>query len=69
MIFNLNLIMENIIQETKEIKVQSAYIPSNWKKNQDNKAMGYLNWMAYTIQSKEYTNDQQLSDALLIFNN
>jgi hypothetical protein len=61
--------MENIIQETKEIKVQSAYIPSNWKKNQDNKAMGYLNWMAYTIQSKEYTNDQQLSDALLIFNN
>jgi hypothetical protein len=61
--------MENIIQETQEVKVQSAYIPSNWKKNQDNKAMGYLNWMAYTIQSKEYTNDQQLSDALLIFNN
>jgi hypothetical protein len=61
--------MENTIQETQEVKVQSAYIPSNWKKNQDNKAMGYLNWMAYTIQSKEYTNDQQLSDALLIFNN
>jgi hypothetical protein len=60
---------ENQTQETQEIKVQSAYIPSNWKKNQDNKAMGYLNWMAYTIQSKEYTNDQQLSDALLIFNN
>ena len=60
--------MENIIQETQEVKVQSAYIPSNWKKNQDNKAMGYLNWMAYTIQSKEYTNDQQLSDALLTFN-
>jgi hypothetical protein len=59
---------ENQTQETQEIKVQSAYIPSNWKKNQDNKAMGYLNWMAYTIQSKEYTNDQQLSDALLIFN-
>jgi hypothetical protein len=59
---------ENQTQETQEIKVQSAYIPSNWKKNQDKKAMGYLNWMAYTIQSKEYTNDQQLSDALLIFN-
>ena len=58
---------ENQTQETQEIKVQSAYIPSNWKKNQDNKAMGYLNWMAYTIQSKEYTNDQQLSDALLTF--
>jgi hypothetical protein len=60
--------MENIIQETQEVKVQSAYIPSNWKKNQDNKAMGYLNWMAYTIQSKQYTDDQQVSDALLTFN-
>jgi ABC-type sulfate transport system substrate-binding protein len=59
---------ENQTQEVQKIKVQSSYIPSNWKKNQDNKAMGYLNWMAYTIQSKEYTNDQQLSDALLTFN-
>ena len=60
---------ENQTQETQEIKVQNAYIPANWKKNQDNKAMGYLNWMAYTIQSKEYTNDQKVSDALLTFNN
>jgi hypothetical protein len=59
---------ENQTQETQKIKVQSAFIPENWKANQDNKAMGYLNWMAYTIQSKEYTNDQQLSDALLSFN-
>ena len=60
--------MDSKIKTTQEIKVQSSYIPSNWKKNQDNKAMGYLNSMAYTIQSKEYTNDQQLSDALLTFN-
>jgi hypothetical protein len=59
--------MENIIQEVQQIKVQSVFIPENWKANQDNKAMGYLNWMAYTIQSKEYTNDQQVSDALLTF--
>ena len=58
---------ENQPQEVQEIRVQSVFIPENWKANQDNKAMGYLNWMAYTIQSKEYTNDQQLSDALLIF--
>ena len=58
---------ENQPQEVQEIRVQSAFIPENWKANQDNKARGYLNWMAYTIQSKEYTNDQQLSDALLIF--
>jgi hypothetical protein len=61
--------MDSQIETTQEIKVQSAYIPSNWKKNQDNKAMGYLNWMAYTIQSKEYANDQKVSDALLTFNN
>jgi len=61
--------MNQEINTPQEIKVQSAYIPSNWKKNQDNKAMGYLNWMAYTIQSKEYANDQKVSDALLTFNN
>ena len=60
--------MDSQIETTQEIKVKSAYIPSNWKKNQDNKAMGYLNWMAYTIQSKEYANDQKVSDALLSFN-
>jgi hypothetical protein len=60
--------MDSQINTTQEIKVQSAYIPANWKKNQENKAMGYLNWMAYTIQSKQYTNDQQVSDALLTFN-
>jgi hypothetical protein len=60
--------MENTIQETQEIKVQSAYIPANWKKNQENKAMGFLNWMAYGIQSKQYANDQKVSDALLTFN-
>ena len=60
--------MDSQIETTQEIKVQSAYIPSNWKKNQDNKAMGYLKWMAYTIQSKEYANDQKESDALLSFN-
>lgn len=58
---------ENQPQEVQEIRVQSVFIPENWKANQDNKAMGYLNWMAYTIQSKQYTNDQQVSDALLTF--
>ena len=59
---------ENQPQEVQEVKVQSAYIPQNWKDNQDNKPMGYLNWMAYTIQSRQYTNDQRVSDALLSFN-
>lgn len=58
---------ENQTQDVKEVKVQSAYIPQNWKANQDNKPMGYLNWMAYTIQSRQYTNDQRVSDALLSF--
>lgn len=53
---------------SENIKVQSVFIPENWKKNKDNKALGYLKWMAYTIQSKHYTNDQQVSDALLNFN-
>lgn len=60
--------MDSQINTTQEIKVQSAYIPANWKKNQDKKSLGYLNWLAFTIQSKHYTNDQQVSDALLIFN-
>ena len=60
---------ENQTQETQKIKVQSAFIPENWKANQDNKAMGYLNWMAYTIKSTRYTDDQKVSDALLTFNN
>ena len=58
---------KNQTKEVQEVKVQSAYVPEGWKANQDNKAMGYLNWMAYTIQSKHYTNYQQLSDVLLTF--
>lgn len=60
---------ENQLQVSEEtLNVQSVFIPENWKANQENKAMGYLNWMAYTIQSKQYTNDQKVSDALLSFN-
>lgn len=58
---------QNQPQEVQEIKVQSVFIPENWKANQENKSMGFLNWMAYTIQSKHYTNDQEMSDALLTF--
>lgn len=60
---------KNQLQVSEEtLNVQSVFIPENWKANQENKAMGYLNWMAYTIQSKQYTNDQKVSDALLSFN-
>ena len=62
------MLTENQPKEVQEVKVQSAYIPQNCKANKDNKAMGYLNWMAYTIQSRQYTNDQRVSDALLSFN-
>jgi hypothetical protein len=61
------LLTENQPKEVQKVKVQSAYIPQNWKANQDNKPMGYLNWLAYTIQSRQYTNDQRVSDALLTF--
>jgi hypothetical protein len=54
---------------TQEVKTQSVYIPANWKKNQEQKSLGYLNWMAYTIKSTRYTDDQKVSDALLTFNN
>lgn len=59
---------QNQPEGVQEIKVQSVFIPENWKANQDNKPMGYLNWLAYTIQSRQYTNDQKVSDALLSFN-
>jgi hypothetical protein len=60
--------MNQEINTPQEVKVQSAYIPSNWKKNQDNKGLSYLNWLAYKVKSKHYTNDQRVSDALLTFN-
>jgi hypothetical protein len=61
--------MNTEINTTDAIRVQSVYIPENWKKNQEQKALGYLNWLAYKIQSVHYTDDQKVSDALLIFNN
>ena len=60
---------ENQSQEVEEtLQVQSVVIPENWKKNQENKPMGFLNWMAYHIKSEEYTNDLGMSDALLKLN-
>ena len=56
--------MNTEINTTQEVKVQSVYIPENWKKNQEQKGLGYLNWMAYTIQSLHYTDDQKVSDAV-----
>jgi hypothetical protein len=60
--------MDSKIETTQEVKVQSVYVPKNWEKNQDKKGLGYLNWLAYTIHSKHYTNDQKVSNALLTFN-
>jgi hypothetical protein len=56
--------MNQEINTTQEVKVQSVYIPENWKKNQEQKGLGYLNWMAHTIQSLHYTDDQKVSDAV-----
>lgn len=56
--------MNSQIETTQEVKVQSVYIPENWKKNQEDKAMGFLNWMAFHIKSEQYVNDQEISDAL-----
>jgi hypothetical protein len=52
------------IETTQKLKVQSVYIPENWKNNQEQKGLGYLNWMAYTIKSLHYTDDQKVSDAV-----
>ena len=51
-----------------DLKIKSVYIPESRKEIQKNKSMDFLNWMAYTIKSVHYCNDQQLSDALLTFN-
>jgi hypothetical protein len=60
---------ENQLQEVKEtLQVQSVVIPENWKKNQEQKGLGFLNWMAYHIKSEKYINDQEMSDALLRLN-
>lgn len=56
------------VEETQQIRVQSVYIPENWKKNQQDKPMGFLHWMAYHIKSEEYINDVEMSDALLRLN-
>jgi hypothetical protein len=61
--------MDSTTTTSTEVKTQSVYIPANWKKNQEQKAMGYLNWMAYTVRSVKYIDDQKTSDALLTFNN
>ena len=53
---------------TQEVKTQSVYIPAQWKKNQEKQSISYLNWMAYTIQSKHYTDDQKISISLLTLN-
>lgn len=53
---------------SSDLKIKSVYIPESRKKIQKNKGMDFLNWMAYTIKSNHYTNDRQLSDALLTFN-
>lgn len=60
--------MNSQIETTQDVKVQSVYIPENWKKNQEDKAMGFLNWMAFHIKSEQYVNDQEISDALLKLN-
>jgi hypothetical protein len=60
--------MNTEINTTQEVKVQSVYIPENWKKNQEQKGLGFLNWMAYHIKSEKYINDQEMSDALLRLN-
>lgn len=60
--------MNSQIETTQEVKVQSVYIPENWKKNREDKAMGFLNWMAFHIKSEQYVNDQEISDALLKLN-
>lgn len=60
--------MNSQIETTQEVKVQSVYIPENWKKNQEYKAMGFLNWMAFHIKSEQYVNDQEMSDAILKLN-
>jgi hypothetical protein len=60
---------ENELQEVEEtLQVQSVVIPENWKKNQEQKGLGFLNWMAYHIKSEKYINDQEMSDALLRLN-
>jgi hypothetical protein len=60
---------ENQSQEVEEtLQVQSVVIPENWKKNQEQKGLGFLNWMAYHIKSEKYINDQEMSDALLRLN-
>jgi hypothetical protein len=60
---------ENQLQVSEEtLNVQSVYIPENWKKNQEDKSMAFLHWMAYHIKSVNYTNDQEMSDALLRLN-
>jgi hypothetical protein len=60
---------ENQLQEVEEtLQVQSVVIPENWKKNQEQKGLGFLNWMAYHIKSEKYINDQEMSDALLRLN-
>lgn len=61
--------MNSQIKTTQEVKVQSVYIPENWRKNQEIKGLGFLNWMAYTIQSIHYTDDQKVSDAVYKINN
>ena len=33
--------MNTEINTTQEVKVQSVYIPENWKKNQEQKGLGY----------------------------
>jgi hypothetical protein len=57
-----------LVEETPQIRVQSVVIPENWKKNQEQKGLGFLNWMAYHIKSEKYINDQEMSDALLRLN-
>lgn len=60
--------MNQEINATEEVKVQSVVIPKNWLKNRQDKPMGFLHWMAYHIKSEEYTNDLGMSDALLKLN-
>lgn len=52
-----------------DLKIKSVYIPENRKKNQKNKSMDYLNWMAYTINSVHYCKDKSLDIGINIVNN
>ena len=57
--------MTTSTESIEKLRVKSVYIPEKRKKEKEQKRLSFLNWMADTIKSTHYTNDRQLSDALL----